>query len=204
MKKTDLIPKDLQTELTSEEKDLGEALALVQAFVIPPVGAPDHPEALAFAEESRALTKEQWAAYEAKRTEVTKPLNAALKSVNSWFRPVQSALKDMEALWSRKIVDVAMAARAEQARLIEEARATEAPAVMRESLVAASESVIAPTTLTLRERWVFEVTDPAALPREYLCPDLAKIGAVVAALKDQHGIPGVAAKNDPVPYSRPK
>lgn len=45
--------------------------------------------------------------------------------------------------------------------------------------------------LALRTTWEFEITDEAALPREYLKPDLMKIGQVVRAIKDQTKIPGV-------------
>jgi hypothetical protein len=39
--------------------------------------------------------------------------------------------------------------------------------------------------------WNFEITDPAALPREFLIPDEAKIRRVVAAMKGDTNIPGV-------------
>jgi hypothetical protein len=45
--------------------------------------------------------------------------------------------------------------------------------------------------LSLRTTWEFEITDEAALPREYLKPDTTKIGQIVRALKDQAKIPGV-------------
>lgn len=43
----------------------------------------------------------------------------------------------------------------------------------------------------LRTTWEFEITSEAELPREYLKPDLTRIGQVVRALKDQAKIPGV-------------
>lgn len=45
--------------------------------------------------------------------------------------------------------------------------------------------------VTYRENWQFEITDAAAIPRDYLCPDLSKIGKVVKALKGTAAIPGV-------------
>lgn len=45
--------------------------------------------------------------------------------------------------------------------------------------------------ISSRANWKFEVTDPALIPREYLQPDLQKIGAVVRALKGDAAIAGV-------------
>jgi hypothetical protein len=45
-------------------------------------------------------------------------------------------------------------------------------------------------TVSVRERWVFEVVDPALLPREYLVPDEKALRAAVAA--GVRSIPGVS------------
>lgn len=45
--------------------------------------------------------------------------------------------------------------------------------------------------VSYRENWQFEIVDAAAIPRDYLCPDLSKIGKVVKALKGTAAIPGV-------------
>lgn len=198
-----LTTPDLSAQLQSEASELGEALTLVRDYRIEPVGAPGHEESLAFAEESRKLTKEQWAEYENQRTSVTGPLNGVLKTVNGWFRPVLTTLKAMETAWNQKIVDAATQAAAAQRALIAEARATEAPAIMKETLVEASAMVLRPSAVTLRDNWVFEVYDPAAVPQEYLCPDLEKIGKVVGVLKDKTAIPGVRAWNATIVASRP-
>ena len=44
-----------------------------------------------------------------------------------------------------------------------------------------------------RTTWHFEITDEAAIPREYLMVNETKIGQVVRAMKDQTNIPGVKA-----------
>jgi hypothetical protein len=44
---------------------------------------------------------------------------------------------------------------------------------------------------SLRTTWKFEITDEAALPHEYLMPNLLLIGKIVTATKDQTRIPGV-------------
>jgi hypothetical protein len=50
---------------------------------------------------------------------------------------------------------------------------------------------------TLRDNWTFDITDEAAIPREYLVPDLVKIGKVVRVMKEKAVIPGVRAYNKP-------
>ena len=67
---------------------------------------------------------------------------------------------------------------------------------IRESLIAASASVPQTTMNTFVDKWVFEITDPEKIPADFLCPDLKKIGAVVAQLKDKTAIPGVRAWNE--------
>lgn len=48
------------------------------------------------------------------------------------------------------------------------------------------------------DHWGFHVTDEAQIPREYLTPDLKKIGALVRAMKGQIQIPGVKITHDVV------
>ena len=54
-------------------------------------------------------------------------------------------------------------------------------------------------TGTWRENVTFEITDEADLPREYLTPDLVKIGKVVKAGVE---IPGVTRKVEMVRATR--
>lgn len=53
-----------------------------------------------------------------------------------------------------------------------------------------------------REEWKFEITDPAAIPREYMTPDEKKIGGVVKALKGDADIPGVRVYSVDVPVKK--
>lgn len=47
-----------------------------------------------------------------------------------------------------------------------------------------------------REKWVFEIVDLKAIPREYMIPDDKKIGQIVRALKGQTNIPGIRAYDE--------
>lgn len=45
--------------------------------------------------------------------------------------------------------------------------------------------------IAMRELWRFDITDANLLPREYLVPDLVRIGKIVQVMKDKTGIPGI-------------
>lgn len=45
--------------------------------------------------------------------------------------------------------------------------------------------------VSFTKQWKFRITDEAKIPRQYLCVDEQKIGAVVRAMKDAANIPGV-------------
>jgi hypothetical protein len=91
---------------------------------------------------------------------------------------------------------------AEAAQLEREAAATGDVALLAEAEALISEPVDAPVIilpkatpsvagLSYREVWQYEVTDDAAIPREYLVRDDKKLGAVVRAMKGAAKIPGV-------------
>ena len=52
------------------------------------------------------------------------------------------------------------------------------------------------TQTVVRKVWKFRVTNPSILPREYLTPDLTKIGGVVRSTQGTVKIPGVDAYQD--------
>lgn len=82
--------------------------------------------------------------------------------------------------------DVAAAVESERAAQIATAAVQAAPAELGRVTDNAG-AVVAQA----RSRWEYEITDPAALPREYLIPADVKIAAVVRALKGETNIPGV-------------
>jgi len=53
-------------------------------------------------------------------------------------------------------------------------------------------ATVAPVAgVSYRENWQFEISDASAIPRDYLTPDVQKIGKMVKALKGTTNIPGV-------------
>ncbi len=56
--------------------------------------------------------------------------------------------------------------------------------------------------ISYREVWKFEITDLAALPREYMVPDETKIRGVVTSMKKDASIPGVRVYSEKSPVVR--
>lgn len=79
---------------------------------------------------------------------------------------------------------------AESQKLVEEAAAKIEEA--RAAMPIIPEKAKAEGT-SLRETWDFEITDAALIPREYLMPDIKKIGGIIKETKWQTAIPGVRA-----------
>lgn len=65
------------------------------------------------------------------------------------------------------------------------------------AIEAASADVVDLAGVSVREEWTGEVVDAALIPREYLCPDVAKLEAITRATAGDPKIPGWRA------FSRP-
>ena len=65
-------------------------------------------------------------------------------------------------------------------------------------------SAVAPKAqgLTITDNWKFEVVSESEIPREYLTPDLVKIGRVVKALKGSAQIAGIRTYSEKVVTNR--
>lgn len=170
--------------------------------------------AAAILRDVKALQKDADAAQKA----VTQPLEAQKKSAIAWFRDrITSKLDAAENVLKRAI----LAYQAEQDRIrreaqraADEAARKERERIERQAAAAAkkgqdekaeqlaerAQTIVAPVVQTeapkvsgvsTRDLWKWEITDPAAIPREYLAIDEVKIGKVVRALKGDTTIPGV-------------
>lgn len=143
---------------------------------------------------------------------------AAIAAKKRHADPVDAA----ERIVKRKIADYSLAEesrrREEEARLQAAARVREEDARLAEAVlleqagesalaesVIAAPVVVAPVVLppppkvhgvSTRTTWNFRIVNPAIIPRDFLTPDLGKIGGVVRALKGYANIPGVEAYED--------
>lgn len=128
--------------------------------------------------------KGRWKALEARRVEITGPMNASLKSANDLFRTPLEALKKAEGVVKNEIARYSQAAEQARVAAMVEARPVEAPPEAK--------------GLSVRTIWKFRVVDEAAVPRHLCSPDLRKI----AALPTDTEIPGVEWYTDSIVSKR--
>lgn len=177
----------VEAQLKTQAEELLEVLEMLKDFEV------ETDEDIAFAKQERDAAKEQWEAWEAKRTAITKPMNKALRETNALFKPVQNALKGIQQVWSDKLTRIVLKRQEEQKKLL--STAAKNPEVSQEAMIAAAESVAQIPGATVIDNWKFDVIDESLLPREYLCPDVKKIGAVVKAMGEAADIPGIRVFN---------
>jgi hypothetical protein len=146
------------------------------------------------------------AAFKAHRLAVEKrdyylnPLKNAQKSIKGLMNSYDLAEEQKRLEEQRKLEEIAR--RVEEERKLREAIEAEeageqevAEAIMEEAVYVPP--VVLPKEtpkvkgISFRTIWDFEIVNASLLPRQYLTPDLVKIGGVVRSLKDQANIPGV-------------
>jgi len=158
---------------------------------------------------------------EARRVSVTGPINEALRTINGWFKGPVEKLNQAERAYKGKMAAFELAEqdrirreqieadrRAKEEREEFERRALAAlekgNEKKAEELIHRAEEVVPalPETAPIKAagvsfgtKWDFKVTEAGRIPREYLVPDLAKIGQIVRALKNKEmaeaQIPGI-------------
>lgn len=129
--------------------------------------------------------KARAAELEERRTNATKPLNKALKEINSWFKPSLEALGSLEQLIKAKITEYQNRRRLEAQASMEAVEREARQGGTPEGLTAALEKIVEPPAplagFSSREVWTAEVVDAAKVPREYCSPD----PKLVRALADE-------------------
>ena len=190
-----------------------------QAKSVVVTNAEQHKAAGALIEQVRGLEKELEAEYkshavivEAKKLQAMKgDLAELLETARKTAKARQIAYEDeQEAI--RRAEEVRLAAeakkQAEEAALAEAKAAQEAGdkdgaiAVLEQAIAAPAPTVVLPKTApkTANRRTVrrFRITNEALIPRDYLSPDLTKIGGVVRSLGLSAKIPGVEVYEETV------
>lgn len=123
---------------------------------------------------------------ETRREEITKPLNAALKSARELFKPVEASLGDALATIRSKMTTFHNAQLAEArekeaaiARKVEAGRMKPETAVRKMETVATPEKTVATekASATMRTVQKWRVVDKAAIPLEFMEPDMVRIRA---------------------------
>jgi hypothetical protein len=153
------------------------------------------------------------------RIERTKPLNDTVRKLNADAKEASAPWLEMERILKGAMITYSD--EQDRLRALEQRRANEAAEKERQRLQAIADkaaakgqegkaetfaeraaSVVAPVaqqaapkvaSVTVPVVWVFEITDEALIPREYLSVDESKIRKVVTALKGGTNIAGVRA-----------
>lgn len=133
--------------------------------------------------------KKRNAQLEDKRTEITKPLNAALRAVNALFKPPQQKFEALERQLKGLITTYMQAKNARNVAAIQAAAVAPTP-VVAQQVLAQVQPVEAPANVSVRYVWQFQITQPELVPAQFLSPDPAKIQAYLAQT-NQPAIPGV-------------
>jgi hypothetical protein len=122
---------------------------------------------------------------ETQRKRATQPLVAAKREIDSWFKPAIEAYQAAKAICTRAMSDYMIAQNAQRAAALQAGDHTTAMAIAPAQLPAGSH--------TRRNGWSFRVTTPAAVPREFLAVDAARVQAVVNEQREKTAIPGIEA-----------
>lgn len=139
-----------------------------------------------------------------KRIEKTKkffvdPLRKVLNTYNSYFSEPLDVLKKVERDLKDKLAAFVRAKDARNQLALAEAASTKDPEKASAALATITPAAN-PAGTSIRYRWVFEVTDADAVPRQYCSPDDRKIGEAFAVGEGGKPmeIPGVAWRQEPI------
>jgi hypothetical protein len=139
--------------------------------------------------------KSRWKVVEEKRTSLVKPLNDVVKSINAMFKPVLDQWDVTMDVVKRAMHDYQVReAEAQRKALEEAARLAQQGQTGQEftALVAQGSAIpVKAQGVSTRVMWRWRVVDAAAVPREYLCVDAAKVEALVKEHKEGAKIPGI-------------
>lgn len=150
-------------------------------------------------QEVKGKTKE----LEEQRAAATRPLAEAQRTITSWFRPALESLAAAELAFKKALGKYEQDKKIAAESAMKAAAAAQTPAEMvREIHHAHKAQVPKVAGLSSRETWRFDVVDESELPREYMTPDLKKIGAVVRSEGRNANIPGVRVRAEIIMASR--
>lgn len=189
-----------QDDLKAEEAEAIELIAVARVFTI------DTREELETAAEVLAEVKGKLKKISERKEEITRPLNAALRSARDLFRPlenhyseVESAIKGAIGAWHLKETE------ANRRAVSDAADAHAAGDASGVATALAKVGTVKNTPgITAYTKWDFVIEDESALPREFLCPNETLIREACNHSTDREPtpIPGVRFFPKPVVSSR--
>jgi hypothetical protein len=170
------------------KKDIDASLATIRKLSI------KKPAELEFAGSALKEVAHRHDVIDKKRKSWVEPLKAVAKDIDKTFKPLLDGLKAAEQILKDKIGEYHVAGELARAALLKDASkaiqsgnqgAAEAALAQADKFVP---SVVEGVTATTY--WTGEVIDAAAIPREYLMPDVAKLEAMTKATGEDPKIPG--------------
>lgn len=144
-----------------------------------------------------------------KKEEITKPLMASLAATRDLFKPFEEAFDSARKMIKRKIIDFneaeqqRIAAKNEKlaARVAKGTMTAETAAQKMDAVGQAKTSVSGSVgAIQTRKITKVRVIDEAAIPREYLVPDISKI--TIAVLQENKTVPGTEKYTETIIASR--
>lgn len=184
------VPPEVASETRNEALVAQQAATQLEAFVV------TTPADIEIASGLLVDFKRELKRVTARKEEITKPLNAALRSIRDLFRPAEEAYGHAEQILKQKIGAAQLAIHEANRLAALATHAALAAGDVRQAAIVSSAivSTEAPKGISFREQFTFRIVNAALLPREFLAPDEPKIRAHVA----QHGlaanIPGVVVE----------
>lgn len=151
-------------DLDGEAKHAGEALAEFRSLAIRSDADQD------FAAEILRDVKAKHKALDEARLGVTRSLRDNIDTINSWFRPALSLLKEAETELKGKIAGYVREV-AERNRLALEAAADAGTPEEATEALAIVKPTALPQGVSMRHVWNYAVTDVAKVPRRFLTVD---------------------------------
>jgi hypothetical protein len=153
-----------------------------------------------FAVELLEEVKEMWRTLEDQRTQITGPMNKALRATNELFRPALKSLEHEEGLLKAKIADYLKSKELANVEALQLAAQASTPEQANQA-ISTFAPVVPPTGISVRYVWRFTVTQPELVPHELCSPDPEKIKAYSAAYPGAP-IPGVTFTQESIVTSR--
>lgn len=167
-----ILPVQVQEELTADRGNLQDALQMARIIPL------DTQEGVDMAGEMMAMAVALKAEKEEQRKSVTGPLNAAVKTINSWFKPVTETCDSIVAVLKARVIESLAAAEVRQdeaLQAIEDAGGKASP----EHLLIAHNTPTKPDNMTIKKVLVPRVVDFSLLLDQYKQVNMAALQAAV-------------------------
>lgn len=139
------------------------------------------------------MAKDAQESLEARRTALTKPIDAQKKKIQALFVPVRQVHEQIEGVLKSKIGAYTLAQRqAEEEKMRAAAKAAASGDVASAAaIVTTMGATIEPKGQSVKEVWTFSVVDEGAVPRALMSPDPEKVLALVPKFGAPPEVPGI-------------